>query len=194
MIDADALDAEIERLTQLRVGQVAAADLADTAKTVDELRDDAEQAESEDYEAFWRAQKRGGKVLANVHGLDLQLPATLPLYFEVQARRLVDSRDPADVKYLFGILFGEDTYDELVARGMDAEQFAVLLMWGSANGNGRDMSLAQARGEYLRMRLAKDAEGKPRGLDSGATSSDSGRSSKQTSRGNTGSKKRRSRR
>lgn len=193
----DELAAAEQRVADLRA-QLDRATLAvltepPMEKTVDELRDDAEQAEHEDFDRFWSAQDRTGKVLSNVLGIDLHLPRTLPLLFEVEARRLQTSRDPDDVRRMFGLLFGADSYDELVKRGLDAEQFSVLLIWGAANAAGRDMSLPQAQHEYVK-RMEAVAQGKALTQDRGATSSGSGRSSKPTSRASTGSKKKRSRR
>lgn len=190
------LDAELARVqaeADVRMAELRGRAAAQPARTVDELRDDAEQAEHEDFDRFWSGQNRTGKVLSNVLGIDLHLPRTLPLLFEVEARRLQTSRDPEDVRRMFGLLFGADSYDELVKRGLDAEQFSVLLIWGAANAAGRDMTLPQAQHEYVK-RMEAVAQGKAPTQDRGATSSGSGRSSKPTSRANTGSKKKRSRR
>lgn len=101
-------------------------------------------AEVEDYGAFWSEQGEG-KRLKNVHGRDLVLPRAMPLRFELESRRLQGAEDVKSVRYLFDILYGSGTWDDLIARGADAEQLPVLLMWGTLNLSGRDTTLAQAR-------------------------------------------------
>ena len=183
--DADA------RMTEIRGRARAEPDLG---KTVDQLRDDAERAESEDFTAFWESRRRTGKTLHNVLGFDVVLPAELPLRFEIEARRLSNDRSAAAVSHLFGLLFGAETYSRLYEAGLTPSQFMVLLMWGVANANGQDMTLAQAE-VAAEDAKAKAAAGKvvvPSG--SGGTSSGSGPSSRPTSRGSTRSGKKRSRR
>lgn len=160
---------------------------------VEQLRAEEAAAEVEDFDAFWAAQSRTGKVLRNVCGIDLHLPRALPLAFEVESRRLMQDRSIEGVHRLFALLFGQGALDDLIAEGLDGEQLSVLLMWGSSNGNGRDMSLGQAQVEFEKMK-ARQAAGKSLvPAASGGTSSDSGRSSRPTSPANTRSQKTHSR-
>lgn len=164
----------------------------------DRLAREQEEREAEDFSRFWAAQRRRGKVLRNVvPGVDVELPPSLPLAFEIEARRLADDRTLAAVHRIFSLLYGEDTLAKLIAGGLDIEQLQVLIVWGSANASGRDMSLGEAHAEYLRLR-ARSGEQQGKGLlatvTSGPPSSGTGRSSKPTSRASTGSRKRRSRR
>lgn len=122
----------------------------------------AEQArqETEDFTQFWdnvRTQESGGKVLRNVFGIDVQLPTSLPLRFEMEARRLAMTEDDEEARRMVGYLFGNDALDHWIEQGCDTEQFGVLLMWGSANASGHDMSLSQAREEYRKAIQAKAA-------------------------------------
>lgn len=115
---------------------------------VEQLRADAEAADVEDFEAFWSQQSRRGARLSNVFGVDVELPASMPLRFEMEAQRVQRSQSEEDVRRMVGILFGDDALDRWTEAGMDAEQFAVLLLWGSSNVAGTPMTLAEAREHY----------------------------------------------
>lgn len=108
-------------------------------------------AEVEDFDAFWSKQKRRGLRLGNVFGVPVELPPSLPLAFEVAQRQLASSQAEEDVRYMVGLLFGEGALERWRDAGMDGEQFAVLLMWGSANcaAGKHAMTLDEARGHYL---------------------------------------------
>jgi hypothetical protein len=141
-----------------------------TIEEADRLRAAQEAAESEDFERFWDGQKkRAPKALRNVLGVDLVLPDSLPLSFEIESRRLQDSSDPRDVARMFDLLYGPGRYDELVARGMDADRFGVILMWGTLNANGIDITLAEAAAKCEEMRQRQGKALTMRALDSGAT-------------------------
>lgn len=196
--DARGRDLAVGGLSIDRPGEVNAQSLAYAPPAgpsrVEQLAAEHEAAESEDFNAFWSARRRQGKVLRNVHGIDLQLPAELPLRFEVEARRLQNDRSVAAIHHLFGLLYGEGALARLVDAGLTAEQLSVLLMWGTANGNGRSLTLAEAEAAFEDAK-AKQAAGKavvPSGT--GGTSSDSGRSSNATSPGSTKRGKKKSRR
>jgi len=159
-----------------------------TAEEAERLRDAAEAAEAEDFTRFWDSRKaKPRKVLRNVLGVDLVLPEALPLAFEIESRRLQDSSDPRDIARLFDLLFGGGRYDELVARGLDADMFGVILMWGTLNGNGIDFTLAEA---YAKSEELKARQGKAlveRMTGSGPTSSATGDASRPTSPASTSS-------
>lgn len=122
-------------------------------------REDAqtEATELEDFDQFWSASGRVGAELRNVFGVDVRLPAALPLHFEMKARRLADSESEEDTRELVAILFGPGTFTQWMDAGMDGEQFAVLLAWGVANAKGKPTTLAEARALYLEAEHAKDA-------------------------------------
>lgn len=113
----------------------------------------------EDFDAFWAEQDRRGTVLRNVFGVNVELPPSLPMRFEVEAHRVQGSAQEADVQRLVGLLFGERALARWVEAGMDLEQFGTLLMWGSANVSGTPMSLTRARDEYRRQEAAKRGGG-----------------------------------
>lgn len=170
---------------------VSAEDVAREEALAEAARREAGQ--TEDFDAFWSAQDRKPTSLKNVFGVDVTLPPALPLRFEVEARKVAVSKDPDDTKRMVGILFGSDALDHWIARGMDLEQFAVLLMWGTANTRQPDsMTLGQARDVYL-TRMAAQGKADPGtapGTTSGSASSATGPRSKRTSAASTGSRKR----
>lgn len=129
-----------------------------TLEEAERLRKAQEAAEGEDFTRFWDSRKaKPRKSLRNVLGVDLVLPESLPLAFEIESRRLQDSSDPRDIARLFDLLFGQGRYDELVDRGLDADMFGVILMWGTLNGNGIDFTLAEA---YAKSEEMKARQGK----------------------------------
>jgi hypothetical protein len=149
-----------------------------------------EASQTEDFDAFWSAQERKATSLRNVFGVDVTLPAALPLRFEVEARKVAESSSEDDTKRMVGILFGDDALDRWTAAGMDVEQFAVLLLWGTANTRApNSMTLAEAKDAMERQQEAK-AQGKELVTTSGGESSATGPRSKRTSRASTGSRKR----
>jgi hypothetical protein len=76
-------------------------------------------------------------------GQSIELPASLPLQFEMEARRVERSRTEDDIKRLVGILAGPDALDGWIERGLDAEQFAVLLAWLPRVIVGQKVTLAE---------------------------------------------------
>lgn len=152
---------------------------------LDQLLADQDVRDGEDFTAFWTGRKRKGATLRNVvPGVDLGLPAELPLAFEVEARRLAHDESLAAVHHLFAMLYGAGTLDQLITGGLTGEQLGVLILWGAANGSGRTMSLTEAAVEFERMKAKKAATeaGKAAPLPgSGVTSAGTGAASKPTS-------------
>ncbi len=186
------------------VAQVRAADAADTAfegrfsveraperppTLVEQLDAEQDARDGEDFTAFWTARNRRGATLRNVvPGVHVELPAELPLAFEVEARRLANDRTLDAVHHLFGLLYGPGTLASLIEGGLTGEQLGVLLLWGAANGNGRALTLAEATAEFERMRAAAavgKADAPP--TDSGPTSDGTGGASRPTSPASTAS-------
>ena len=104
------------------------------------MSDNADQ--TEDFDAFW-AQRERKRKSTTVMGVAVELPASLPLQFELEARRLQRSKRDKDVRTLVGILFGADALDTWTAKGMDLEQLMVLLAWAPQVLSGQDVSLAE---------------------------------------------------
>lgn len=102
----------------------------------------ADEYGTEDFDAFWSSRTRRVRK-TRVMGQDVILPPALPLRFEMEARRVERSKSEEDVRRLVGILFGEDALDGWIERGMDSEQFAVLLAWGPRKIAGHDITLAE---------------------------------------------------
>jgi hypothetical protein len=102
----------------------------------------ADEFGTEDFDAFWEARNRKRR-RTNIMGQSIELPASLPLQFEMEARRVERSRNEDDIKRLVGILAGPDALDGWIERGLDAEQFAVLLAWLPRVIVGQKVTLAE---------------------------------------------------
>lgn len=96
----------------------------------------------EDFDAFWTARDRKGKT-TTIMGRVTELPPSLPLQFEMEARRLQRSKREKDMHKLVAILFGPDALDDWRKAGMDLEQFAVLIAWAPQVIAGADVTLAE---------------------------------------------------
>lgn len=174
------------------------------APDVDALKARMDAADTEDFGAFWAEQDRAGAQLRNVFGVDLTLPVSMPLRFDLEAKRLAESVSPDDTRRMVALMFGglavdttsgdrldeEALLDVWTERGMDAEQFSVLLLWGAANLRGTTITLVGARAELAKAGAAKDDPG-GKVPTLGVSSASTGGSSKRTSRASTNSTKRR---
>jgi hypothetical protein len=116
-----------------------------------------EDAALEDFDGFWSARDRKRKT-TTIMGETITLPPALPLQFEMEARRAERSRNERDVRKLVAILFGEKALDRWAKRGMDLEQFMVLLAWAPAVITGRDITLEQVADEVAK-RMREDQPG-----------------------------------
>jgi hypothetical protein len=119
----------------------------------DEL--DLQAGELEDFDAYWDQQDRQPHV-TTIMGERVELPPSLPLQFELEARRMQRSRKDSDVRKLVAILFGEDMTERWAEKGMDAQQFELLLAWAPQVIAGEKVTLSQVR-EQLRQ-FAGDAD------------------------------------
>lgn len=102
----------------------------------------ADEHGTEDFDAFWSSRKRKVRT-TNIMGVAVELPPALPLEFEMKAKQMQRSSDEDDIRYLVGLLFGADKLDEWIKRGMDGEQFAVLLAWAPLAISGANITLAE---------------------------------------------------
>lgn len=102
----------------------------------------ADEHGTEDFDAFWSTRNRKHRS-TTIMGETITLPASLPLQFEMEARRASDSSNEDDIRKLVGILFGTDHLDRWAKRGMDLEQFKVLLAWAPRVVAGQDITLAE---------------------------------------------------
>lgn len=115
---------------------------------LDEQLEDEQTTESEhpggveDFDAFWSTRKRKRRT-TTIMGQPVVLPASLPLQFELEAKRLQRSKRDKDVHKLVAILFGEDAFTKWARAGMDLEQFQVLLAWAPQVIAGADLTLAE---------------------------------------------------
>lgn len=120
---------------------------------------------TEDFDAFWSARERKGKA-TTIMGERVELPAALPLRFELEARKLQRSKDDQDVRKLVSILFGDDKLDAWTERGMDMDQFAVLLAWAPQVIAGHNVTLAEVADSVAKHNAKQGkAKGKGKGAD-----------------------------
>lgn len=114
----------------------------------------------EDFDAFWSSLERTGKRV-RIMGTTVTLAASLPLRFELEAKRLQRSREVRDIRHLLTLLgFPDDAMQQWTDKGMDLEQFQVLLAWAPAviAGKATQADLATYR-DLVREHTAR-AEGK----------------------------------
>lgn len=113
-----------------------------------EHEDDTDEDGVVDFDAFWkkRDKKRPAKRL-RIFGQVVELPKSLPLQFELEARRVAKSKRDEDVHNLVAILFGADAYEAWAEAGMDLDQFQVLLAWGPRYIAGQQVTLEQVADE-----------------------------------------------
>lgn len=109
----------------------------------------------EDFDAFWSSRERKRKRV-KIAGETIDLPPSLPLQFELEARALQRSKNQRDVTRLLGILgFPEDAMERWAAAGMDLEQFTVLLAWAPQVIAGKAITLAEAADQVAAQEAAK---------------------------------------
>lgn len=124
------------------------------AEQLDEL--ETEQVETsdegnvEDFDAFWTTRKRKRRT-TTIMGERVTLPASLPLQFELEARKRAKSTKDKDVRKLVAILFGEGALARWAERGMDLEQFSVLLAWAPQVIAGENVTLREVADELEAM-------------------------------------------
>lgn len=110
----------------------------------------------EDFDAFWSAQNRTGRKV-RLFGEVVTLPPALPLQFEFEARKLQRSKRGRDVSKLVGILYGPDALEKFSRKGLDADQFQLLLAWTPRAISDPTVTLQQVADE-LAAAEAKGAE------------------------------------
>lgn len=117
----------------------------------------------EDFDAFWETETETETPrTTRIMGDEVPLPRSLPLRFDMEARKLQRSKRPDDVRRLLGILVGPERIDTWAERGMDLEQFMVLLAWLPRVITGdQSVTLAQVRAD-VRAHLAGHIEGEAR--------------------------------
>lgn len=116
--------------------------------------------ELEDFDAFWQGQARKPKT-TRIAGQLVQLPPSLPLQFELEARKLQRSKSEKDVRKLLAILFGKDAMERFAEGGMDLEQFQVLLAWAPRVIAGQHVTLAEVAAEVAAANAKGETEADP---------------------------------
>lgn len=158
--------------------------------------DDVEDVnEAQGFDAFWAEQlhkeavERGIAPTEVIRGVTVRVPQDLPMRFRAKARELRDQDGIDAFKGLLADLFGVDVLDAWDAAGMGAREFKTVLHWGMSHGEGESITWQDAYDAVM----AKDEDtegdagkGKSSTRKSGRSAS-TGRSSKRTSTGSTGS-------
>lgn len=136
--------------------KAAEQEAAETETPAREYAPAADEHGTEDFDAFWAARKRTRRS-TKIMGQLVTLPPSIPLQFEMEARRLERSKTDQDVQHLVGILFGPDALDGWIEAGLDAEQFAVLLAWAPGAITGSGMTLAEVA-DHIAASVAADTD------------------------------------
>lgn len=112
----------------------------------------------EDFDSFWRKEntKRPPKGLT-IFGERVKLPKALPLQFVMEAQRRKRSDSEDDVQQLIAILFNDaDLIDRWIDKGMDLQQFQVVLAWSVQYVNGGHATFADVAADLA----ARDSDSK----------------------------------
>jgi hypothetical protein len=113
-----------------------------------ETGDRVEHEQEADFEAFWSSYaptlEEDKPETVTIFGVDVEIPHDLPLKVTVQVERFQDSADIDTIRHLVGLIFDADVLGEWIERDITEEQFAVLLVWGMANGKGQKTTFAEA--------------------------------------------------
>lgn len=155
--------------------------------------------EDDDFDAFWRDYRAAIKPkTTRILGVDVVVPTDLPLSFEDQLAELEGSRTSEAYEGLLATLFGEGTLGQWKANGITREQLQIVMAWGFSNGSGTPTTFAEAAKKVADAEAEKAAAGSGgkarvtpnratrRASSRTAASGGTGRSSKRTSRANTG--------
>lgn len=143
-----------------------------------------EPEEYQSWDDFW-AEVVPTRRTENIRGVEVDVPADLPLKFTRELEQLVESQRDEDIQYLVSVLFGEDILDAWTENGMTGPEFQTVLAWGVAQGQGRDVSFREA---YEAVRTGGKSLAPPA---SQTKSGGTGARSRRTSGGSTTSRRKR---
>ena len=79
-----------------------------------------------------------------IRGLEVDVPYDLPLDFRARMEELSDSDNEDDVRELVAELYGPDALEAWTEAGMGSVELQVVLAWGVAQGEGLDITFAEA--------------------------------------------------
>ncbi|MFF1790747.1 hypothetical protein ACFVX9_30320 [Kitasatospora sp. NPDC058243] len=163
--------------------------LNDARESLDEVFADAD--------AFFAAEvEQVRSATIRLYGVDYELPARVPLTFNMLLARHAEDESMDAFARVLAPLFGASALQHWLDSGIDDRQLGIVLAWSIANIKAPGViSLRQAAEAYDKQQTER-AEGKAptASATSGAASSKTGPSSKRTSGGSTGSRRKRSRR
>ena len=159
-----------------------------------DVEDDEQPESHETWDAFWaevqreEAAARGGLPTQVIRGVTVTVPHDLPLKFDRAIDQVRDSSTEDDTRRVLAELFGADVLGAWIDAGMTAAEFQVVLLWGVANGKGKELTFREAYDQF-KARVGKASSSTTTSGGSG----DSGGRSKRTSMRGTGSPRRTSR-
>lgn len=161
------------------------------------------EEEFDSWDAFWdeqlrrEAAERGEAPTTTIRGVEVRVPADMPLGFEERLRRAQAASDEDTFRDLLSQLFGVDVLDAWVAAGMGRREYEVVLIWGVSRGRGSKITFQEAYERYkAREALGKALEGEAETISTQTSgeSAATGDSSRATSTVSTGSTRKPSRR
>lgn len=85
-----------------------------------------------------------GTRTTEIEGVTVPVPADVPLNFTAGFADLSADSDPSEFADVVDLLYGEGVFEQWLARGMGALGLMTALMWGYMQGNGKDVSFADA--------------------------------------------------
>ncbi|MCX5587540.1 hypothetical protein [Streptomyces erythrochromogenes] len=79
-----------------------------------------------------------------IEGVTVPVPSDIPLNFTTQFNGLSEESDIAEFGDAVATLYGDGVFEQWVEHGMGALGLLTALMWGYMQGNGQDVSFADA--------------------------------------------------
>lgn len=140
-----------------------------------------------DFDAFFNAEARTVEpAVLHLYGTDYTLPTEVPLAFALLEERLRDAEGIDPLREILTPVFGAEALGLWLSRGISERRLGIVLMW-AANNMARpgSVSIEQAIAQYETLQARQGKAPVPpnraaRQHGSGAPSSRTGRSSKQT--------------
>ncbi|MEU8196337.1 hypothetical protein AB0C10_21375 [Microbispora amethystogenes] len=151
----------------------------------DQDHEDEHDGQGDEYaswDAFWdevrreEEAERGGPRTETIRGVAVPVPYDLPLKFDRRLDQHSGSSSEEDLRGLLVDLFGTDALDKWIDAGMTDLEFRTVLMWGVANGKGKETSFREAY-ELVKERESGKASSTPKSGSGGGTGGRSRRTS-----------------
>lgn len=115
-------------------------------------------SEQHDFDA-WRAEQAAARKAetVTVFGQDIPVPTSISLDLSMRVDE-ADADDLDTLTELVGEMYGDGELQRWRDAGCSTQEFAVLLAWGSARGQGQQLDFAEAA-QRVADRLAGKAQG-----------------------------------